>query len=1525
MTRRIAWPLLLTLVTTLTFLLSTSPAQAATGCSFVAPTATVTIDPGASATLRRSGPAIQLNGVNCGTATVSNTGMIVVTGANGSEMLTVDLIGGPFAPGAGAEGTGAAEIELEVNLGPQGIVVPDKLVIQGTGGGDTYRLGSAGINLNSDDDADVTGSAGGAIATINAELFSVLGAGGNDTISGQGAVASVTAPVPYPLPLDLQGGDQNDSLTGGNYTDTITGGPGADIEAGGDNTDTFVEDAAVNGNDSFSGGPGIDDKLDYGARTAPLNVSLDGLANDGQPGLEFDNIQSDVESFVLGSKDDTFTGPVGASAQLRVSAGAGLDTINGGPSSEALYGGPDNDTIHGGLGNDLIYGGMGDDHLFGEAGFDKFYEDTDDGVPAVTTATGADDMVGGTESDTVFYANRAMGATYAITLDNVANDGLDSVVGGAAEEGDNVHSDVEDVTGDAGGTNRITGSSAPNVIQGGTGNDVISSLGNNDTIGGSYGNDTIDGGSENDTLNGFYGDDTLSGGPGNDSLFGQGDNDTLSGGPNNDNVVGDLGNDTIVEDGATANGSDTLSAGLGVDTLSYATRTVGVTVDLDGVVGDDGEDANGDGVAEEGDTATADFEKLEGGGGNDKLTGQPASAVANTLIGNGGADVLTGNDGDDLVDGGLGGDTLNGNGGVDTSTYAGRATRLRVDLGGAFDGTDADNNGVAEEGDTTAGDVENLIGGESNDTLIGSGADNKLTGNGGQDLLQGLDGLDTLDGGAGTDRLVGGPASDTERGGTESDTFDQGAAIDGGDDLSGEVGVDTVDYSGRTASVAVRIDGIANDGADTNHDGTGLEEQDNVRTDIENVRGGSEADTLVGSDLANRLTGNGGDDYLDGGLGPDTFDGVTGIDTVSYELRGGLQGVNVTMGDGAANDGGLGESDNVLNSVENVRGGQGGDTLIGNASANLLEGGDGNDTLDGREGPDELRGGPDIDFADYSSRTTSTQVTLDDVANDGRNDNLDFISDENDNVASDIENVTSGSAADELTGDADSNRLVGRGGDDAINGLGQGDLILGEDGNDSALIGGAGADAIVGGNGDDFILEGQGGPSGADSILGGPGTRDEVDYFGRSAPVTITIDGVANDGAAGEGDNVALDIEDADGGSAADSISGSSSANHLFGGPGNDTISGLDGADQISGGTHNDTLFGDPGNDSLAGGVGNDSLEGGPGFDVMPEESGANGADTFTDSDQDAKVDYSARTSSVTVDLDGVADDGAPGEGDNVTPSIPRVQGGKGPDTLTGGRPPNTSTWLDGGPGTDTVNAVNGDLIAGGAGNDTLNGGPDHDILVGGPGEDLEFGNGGDDWFWESGECSFPCPPNGADQLHGGAGLDRVEYTGRAAAVTVTINDIANDGAAGELDNVFTDVEDLRGGHGDDTLTGSAFANQIDGCYASDTVNGGDGDDTLSGDRECGGISGSDTIHGDAGDDVIHGDSTSLNSDDKPDQLFGDDGDDMITGGGGADQMNGGAGKDQLLALDGFVDTVDGGPDTDNGTFDPTDVLLNIP
>src|SRR4029434_6559459 len=97
--------------------------------------------------------------------------------------------------------------------------------------------------------------------------------------------------------------------------------------------------------------------------------------------------------------------------------------------------------------------------------------------------------------------------------------------------------------------------------------------------------------------------------------------------------------------------------------------------------------------------------------------------------------------------------------------------------------------------------------------------------------------------------------------------------------------------------------------------------------------------------------------------------------------------------DDIANDGELGEGDNVHADVENVIGGNGDDKLEGSAANNVLRGGNGNDTLSGNAGNDTLDGGAgsdelfgnagDRDQADYTNTFSGMIVSIDDVANDG--------------------------------------------------------------------------------------------------------------------------------------------------------------------------------------------------------------------------------------------------------------------------------------------------------------------------------------------------------------------------------------------------------------------------------------------------------------------------------------------------------------------------------------------------------------
>ena len=80
-------------------------------------------------------------------------------------------------------------------------------------------------------------------------------------------------------------------------------------------------------------------------------------------------------------------------------------------------------------------------------------------------------------------------------------------------------------------------------------------------------------------------------------------------------------------------------------------------------------------------------------------------------------------------------------------------------------------------------------------------------------------------------------------------------------------------------------------------------------------------------------------------------------------------------------------------------------------------------------------------------------------------------------------------------------------------------------------------DTLIGGPGGDTWIAGRG----ADMFAGGDGD-DTVDYSGRTGAVTITLDGAAGDGEAGEGDNVGADVEGASGGSGNDRSSATASA-----------------------------------------------------------------------------------------------------------------------------------------------------------------------------------------------------------------------------------------------------------------------------------------------------------------------------------------------------------------------------------------------
>lgn len=725
---------------------------------------------------------------------------------------------------------------------------------------------------------------------------------------------------------------------------------------------------------------------------------------------------------------------------------------------------------------------------------------------------------------------------------------------------------------------------------------------------------------------------------------------------------------------------------------------------------------------------------LKGGDGADTVTG---GAGNDQIFGRGGADRLVPGTGADDVYGGGGGPTDAAHDLVDLSA---NDAGLVITLDNEFNDTDAN----GDQPDNIHSDVEDIVVGDGNDSVDMSGSnvsDNLIVGNGG---------ADTITSGAGNDTVAGGFGSISRGALTTSSTADPAAnqifAGSGNDTVTSSTGGDTIE---------------GQDGDDTIDAGAGV-----------NSVGGGE-----GSD---RITTGGGNDDVRGGGGADDITAGNGDNTIA----GGDGGDVITSGTGK-------------------------DAVTGDAGADKIGTGDGDDTISGGLDADDMDAGAGAgDTISYAEKTQPVYAKIADEFVSGT-----YCGDkaaegqvcEGDKVVG-AESLIGGSAGDHLIGNEAINSLSGRDGADHLEGLAADDALAGGDGNDK-LEGLAGNDALKGDGGDDNLEGG----AGADDIVGGTGT-DFVSYRLAAAAVTVTLDdNQANDGVPNEGDNIHEDIESVEGSAYDDSLRGSDGPNTLLGLGGRDTLTGLGGTDALDGGDGDDMLDGSGGADSL---------------------DGAGGTDLAT---------YATRAGAVTVTLDDVANDGESREGDNVSSATENVTTGNGGDTIIGnsadnvlsggsgediidggrgadeiqggddtdtvvfgGRPADEAVWvsLNGAP--DDGMRVNADSegdnvrpdvenITTGPGNDVVEGSPrantivlgdGNDRVLSGPGADrIEAGAGNDDIDGGAGNDSIQ-PGTGADMVVGGADDDEFDYSERTAPVSVTFDNVANDGEDREGDNV---------------------------------------------------------------------------------------------------------------------------------------------
>ena len=484
--------------------------------------------------------------------------------------------------------------------------------------------------------------------------------------------------------------------------------------------------------------------------------------------------------------------------------------------------------------------------------------------------------------------------------------------------------------------------------------------------------------------------------------------------------------------------------------------------------------------------------------------------------------------------------------------------------------------------------------------------------------------------------------------------------------------------------------------------------------------------------------------------------------------------------------------------------------------------------------------------------------------------------------------------------------LDGQDGADSLDGGGEDDNLIGGSGNDILFSGGAGDDLI------------QPGPGTDTNISGGSGS-DIISYLdGRLSGVFVHIGVFPTIGGDGE---TFTSIEEVIGTDFPDTLvatdagfravlSGFDGDDTLAGGTQRDFLFGGDGVDTVGGNEGNDVLRGEDGNDLMSGGDGDDYLIGGLGADSL---AGGNGSDTAS---------YAERNSAVNASLVGSTQDG-----DTYT-SIANLEGGGGDDKLRGDGGANI---LTGGYGMDT--------LVGGAGADTLlgfftsgsEGAPDtasyeeratpvvtglvgvhqdgdtyDDIqnLIGGGGNDSLSGDGGANTLVGLNGADVLIGGAGADNLRGGAAngdpdasIDLASYSERAVIVIASLNGVKPDG------DVYTDINGLEGGSGNDTLTGNSLVNELRGLAGNDVLIGGAGADTLDGGTgsmdvasyEDGPGVDANLATGDNFHNDVYSSIEGLRGGGGPDFLWGDGGPNMLDGGDGNDELIGGLGADTFV------------------------------
>lgn len=1178
------------------------------------------------------------------------------------------------------------------------------------------------------------------------------------------------------------------------------------------------------------------------------------------------------------------------------------------------------ENAEGGNGHDILLGNDGDNRLSGGPGNDF-----------LAGGHGRDSLDGGEGIDTVSYS--FLTDPVSVTLN-----GPFSAVAKVNGNNKDFLRNIENLVGGV-GADHLTGDSGDNLLRGG------------------YGNDDIDGGAGSDRIYGDDGADRLRGGAGADVFAWSHVGDS---GPD----VGER--DTILDfssadhDRLDFSGIDANPFVEGRPALAfsgemprafsvwYSGDDEGMLVSAD-VTGDTTADfsvrLNGISALSEADLILDDAPVRSlvnangvlstatlGGSVQISLEGGPSSVGdvpvplrvngveigrvqgVSDIVGSHYDDNLVGDASDNRFTGGDGRDVIDGRGGQDTAVFSDAAGPVVVTLDRARPVT-VTINGVAAD---TLRNIENVVGGFAADSLTGDGADNTLYGEMGNDVLSGAGGNDRLYGDMGADHLTGGEGADVF---VYRDVEDSGIIPRTRDTILdfSSVQEDRIDLSAIMVPDASGVSqSLIFHGTEARPGGVWYVPDSLGMTVNADINGDTSPDFSIRLAHVRTLSGK---DFI---LEP-RVTRSEGIEDAVYNMTWANGPVVMTLD--AQNPSPVfmdGVRISEITGFNGLAGGAFDDHLTGNDFNNKFRSSGGRDVVDGRGGRDSM---------DYSAEKKSVVITLADVG-----DTIVRVDGVDKDTLRNIEAIIAGSGNDELTGNAGDNVLLGMGGNDT-------------------LFGGAGNDVLYGGDGDD-LLEGG---AGNDFLGGGDGT-DTADYSGYTNSLDVALRGeiwgAVSDGA-GEKDHI-HSIEVFLSGTGNDRLTVQNQYVTLSGGLGADTFvySGRFGFSAPAGAEQVIRGFNPGEGDRIDLANLEDDLRvyrlglAGPEANAVWSRQDGNDLLLLVDASGDAAADFTIRLQNCSsISASDLLLSREPDMGPDTVLSVvenskqyvyidlfnseAHMDGKKYPftpmDTIKAGgwndyvlapQPSSNPFQIDGGEGKDAVSFVmardpvslvlNGShwsriLFAGVAGGQVRN----VEDIIGSAAGDTLTGDAADNMF---------VPGNGNDTMDGGGGTDTLDYRNRSEPVEVVLSGAqwVDVSVGGRPEDRIRNIENIKGGTGNDRLTGDAADNTFTGHDGQDEMDGGIGLDTVDYgysqkpvDVTLAGSAWVDVMVDGRPEDRIRNIENVIGSS-ANDRMTGDEGTNILRGGFGDDWLKGGLG----------ADTLDGGYGID--TADYSDRLVSI-